>query len=512
MYTHFYTRLLLRLARVVVLYAAPALIDKNEACQSWSESGECTNNPTYMSENCAASCANAHKYQSQIKRECDGYARQGECSRNPAFMLTTCRAECDAWEKAHGLRIDRDASCVQWSLLGQCSKDPKGMAVKCNTSCTIQQRCARSTYTGWSIGICDKALRCEPKDQRSDCSKRVRAGECAKDPMRMAVECLHSCAEHDVDSVLKAQKPEMRAILSPHYDLPTHYARPLERCWINGWAGHNHYKLHLPTTCAAPRHLPWQRRKVPKVRLQASAEDALTCPLDVSAMTPRVPRPMRNITILPHTPHNVTVVHVLASPRVRLLKRFVTDEEAAEILRISQSLFHRSPVRSVAQDRRTSSTATLVGGIMGGASSNWAVTAIRQRISAFSGYADHMLEPLQVVRYHAGEKYEAHHDLFDLCDFPQKPRRHLTFLIYLNDLAEGDGGETTFPRLHLSVRPEKGMALVFNDVLDNGMDDERTEHSGTPPLREGVVKYAINCWIRARPEKSADDRMGVFGF
>ena len=47
-----------------------------------------------------------------------------------------------------------------------------------------------------------------------------------------------------------------------------------------------------------------------------------------------------------------------------------------------------------------------------------------------------MLEPLQVVRYHPGEKYEAHHDLFDLCDFPQKPRRHLTFLIYLNNLPE----------------------------------------------------------------------------
>lgn len=282
-----------------------------------------------------------------------------------------------------------------------------------------------------------------------------------------------------------------RAILSPHYDLPTTYARPLERCWLNGWAGHNHYKLHLPTTCAAPRSLPWQRTKVPRTRTLASTEDAFTCPLDVSGMTPRVPRHKHNVSMPPHTPHNVTVVHVLASPRVRLLRHFVTDAEAAEILRISQSLFHRSPVRSVATDRRTSSTATLAGGIMSGGS-NWAVSAIRKRISAFSGYGDHMLEPLQVVRYHAGEKYEPHHDLFDLCDFPQKPRRHLTFLIYLNDLEEGEGGETTFPRLNLAIRPEKGTALVFNDVLDNGLDDERTEHSGTPPVKQDAVKYAIN--------------------
>ena len=53
-------------------------------------------------------------------------------------------------------------------------------------------------------------------------------------------------------------------------------------------------------------------------------------------------------------PHEVRVVQVLASPRVRLLHDFVTAAEAAEILRLSESHFHRSPVRSVAQDRRTS--------------------------------------------------------------------------------------------------------------------------------------------------------------
>ena len=115
----------------------------------------------------------------------------------------------------------------------------------------------------------------------------------------------------------------------------------------------------------------------------------------------------------------------------------------------------------------------------------------------------------QVVRYQPGEKYEAHHDYFDLCDFEQRPRRHLTFLIYLNDLPGEDGGATSFPRLNVHVQPKARSALVFNDVLDNGMDDERTEHAGNPPARG--VKYAINCWIRARPEANANDGLGFFG-
>ena len=174
----------------------------------------------------------------------------------------------------------------------------------------------------------------------------------------------------------------------------------------------------------------------------------------------------------PHTPHNVTVVHVNLSPRVRLLRDFLTNEEAAEILKIATPLFHRSPVRSVATDRRTSHTATLTGGLLGNV--NWAVKAVRERISAFSGYHDGALEPLQVVRYYEGEKYEPHHDLFDLCDFPQRPRRHLTFLIYLNDMEDGAGGDTTFPRLNLYIKPEKNTAIPTQFMIESRSSDLST--------------------------------------
>ena len=216
-----------------------ALTDQHDNCQTWAEQGECERNEAFMKTSCALSCAGAKTYSTQLQKECKGYAQQGECSRNPAFMLSSCRAECDAWEKEHNVHrrsppacrgteacrsasllqmlfatlpcavqqlfIDRDSRCVEWSLLGGCKSDPVKMAKQCNTSCTVQERCARSTYSGWSVGICDKALRCEAKDKRGDCAARAAKGECRSSPTKMAVECLNTCASKDVDAVLSAQ-------------------------------------------------------------------------------------------------------------------------------------------------------------------------------------------------------------------------------------------------------------------------------------------------------------------
>ena len=164
----------------------------------------------------------------------------------------------------------------------------------------------------------------------------------------------------------------MRA--APLIDPPTVHAGRFERCWLPGWPGHNHYKLSLPTRCAAPRTLPWQRRRVPAARQRAPLTDELTCPVDVKRHTPRVAARDRRVRLnAPHTTHEVRVQHVVASPRVRLLHEFLTEAEAARLLALAAPLFERSPVRSVATDRRTSSTATLGGRH----ARDWAVAAVR---------------------------------------------------------------------------------------------------------------------------------------
>lgn len=185
----------------------------------------------------------------------------------------------------------------------------------------------------------------------------------------------------------------------------------------------------------------------------------------------------------------VTVQHISFSPRIRYLHRLLSPEECDHILKVAQPLFSRSPVRGSVTRVRTSTTAML-----GGRHDDAIVRRIRQRIARFSGYDAELLEPLQVVRYEQGQKYEGHHDFFDVCDLEDKThngRRQVTFLIYLVDMPAGEqGGGTRFPELQLEVAPEKGSAVVFNDCFDNGAEDGRSLHAGQPPLSAATVKCA----------------------
>ncbi|HEU4958902.1 MAG TPA: 2OG-Fe(II) oxygenase [Sphingomonas sp.] len=119
------------------------------------------------------------------------------------------------------------------------------------------------------------------------------------------------------------------------------------------------------------------------------------------------------------------------------------------------------------------------------------ISIVNRRIAQASGTAPEQGEPLQVLRYRAGQEYRAHFDALPYSD----NQRIKTVLLYLDDGYAG--GKTTFVRTGLSISGRTGDALMFQNTLPDGTIDPLSLHAGEPVL-DGV-KLLASRWIRARP-------------
>lgn len=118
---------------------------------------------------------------------------------------------------------------------------------------------------------------------------------------------------------------------------------------------------------------------------------------------------------------------------------------------------------------------------------------IAERIAQIAGLPVENQEAYQVVHYEKGGRYEPHYDacVYDCERMNIGGPRIYTFLIYLND--DFEGGETHFPNIGFTVKPEKGKAVLFRNVTDSGRILRESSHGGNP-VRSGE-KWIINKWI-----------------
>lgn len=111
-------------------------------------------------------------------------------------------------------------------------------------------------------------------------------------------------------------------------------------------------------------------------------------------------------------------------------------------------------------------------------------------------------ESLQVIRYKAREQYAPHHDwVLPSQQHRYQPTRFATLLLYLNDNFEG--GQTIFPRavnsqFHegIQIKPEKGMAVLFYNVLPDGNVDDlsivSTLHACFSHVAMQLIRYCLH--------------------
>ena len=128
------------------------------------------------------------------------------------------------------------------------------------------------------------------------------------------------------------------------------------------------------------------------------------------------------------------------------------------------------------------------------------VRMIERRIDDLLGIEPEWGEAVQGQRYHPGQEFREHCDWFwTLADYwPGEVRRGgqraWTAMAYLNAVEEG--GTTEFPRIGISVPPQLGALLVWNNATPEGSINWDTTHASRPVVRG--VKYVITKWYRTR--------------
>lgn len=126
---------------------------------------------------------------------------------------------------------------------------------------------------------------------------------------------------------------------------------------------------------------------------------------------------------------------------------------------------------------------------------------LEEKIDAVLGLDHRFAETTQGQRYEVGQQFKHHYDyFFESESYWQTERRRggqrtWTAMVFLNEPEQG--GETDFKELGLSVPPETGTLLTWNNMDRDGRKNPNTFHAGTPVI-EGK-KYVITQWYRQDP-------------
>jgi len=212
------------------------------------------------------------------------------------------------------------------------------------------------------------------------------------------------------------------------------------------------------------------------------------------------------------------VVETLSwSPRVFLLKNFLSDEECEHLIELGEKKLERSTVVNSDESGAVSKARTSFGTFVTRRLTE-TLQRVEDRVAKYSGIPWEHQEQLQLLRYRDGQEYVAHHDGIIS---ENGGKRIATVLMFLREPTSG--GETSFPQgtplpetkaaflankdklsecgwndgNGFSVIPKKGEAVLFFSFHINGTNDPFANHASCPTL--GGTKYTATKWIHENP-------------
>eukprot|EP00316_Scyphosphaera_apsteinii_P000268 CAMPEP_0119331566 /NCGR_PEP_ID=MMETSP1333-20130426/80828_1 /TAXON_ID=418940 /ORGANISM="Scyphosphaera apsteinii, Strain RCC1455" /LENGTH=1014 /DNA_ID=CAMNT_0007341197 /DNA_START=36 /DNA_END=3080 /DNA_ORIENTATION=+ len=190
---------------------------------------------------------------------------------------------------------------------------------------------------------------------------------------------------------------------------------------------------------------------------------------------------------------NLTLRVISTSPRVFMVKEFLSEDEVRHLIELGKPSIERSTTMSKVSSTRTSRNTWIAR------NTSPVTERIYRRIADLMGVDEQVLwdkkpgkaEPIQLVHYASGQRYDAHYDW----GVGSASTRFATVLIYLNIPQEG--GLTAFPKATtsepLAVHPGLGGAILFYNILQDGNPDRDSLHAALPVI-EGE-KWLANVWV-----------------
>ena len=199
---------------------------------------------------------------------------------------------------------------------------------------------------------------------------------------------------------------------------------------------------------------------------------------------------------------NNNIVSYCKDPMIMTYSKFLSDEECDFFINISKNNLKRALVQGNEKDEisqeRTGKNTWIEHNF------NEITKNVAERIAKIIGIPLQNAEKFQVIYYDENQEYKSHYDSWKLENTEKCLRnmkyggaRLVTALCYLNSVEKG--GETMFTKLNISVPPEKGKLLIFQNTIGRNNNNIHTlsQHAGTP-VKKGK-KYGFNLWFRECP-------------
>jgi len=203
----------------------------------------------------------------------------------------------------------------------------------------------------------------------------------------------------------------------------------------------------------------------------------------------------------------VPVLLRTAQPVLAVLGNVLSADECAQLIELARPRLQPSTIvnpysgENVVVPERTSF------GMFFRLQENAFIARLDARVSMLMNLPLENGEGFQVLRYPTGAETTPHFDFLqptneaNRASIARSGQRVSTLIAYLNDV--DGGGETAFPKLGLTVTPQRGNAVYFEYTNSRSQVDHASLHAGNRVLRG--EKWVATKWMRQRRFVSANE-------